>query len=613
MPRTRIFLSFFALLTFFALRPWAFALGPSAIGLGPSAFGLGPQVQEPTFPAPAVGASMSSLRSLFVTYWDWKLATQPELATRVGHTEFNDRWRDLSKAGRERVRARRKEFLQELIYISTGNLTVADRLSANVLQWELKNALDMESYSDLVGGVSQQGGFHSDVFSVIDQMPTRTVHDHENIIARLNAIPVLVDQQIALLREQIAARRTQPQIVVDLVLDQVAAQRRMSAMETPLLAAFHQMGSEIRPADQKRLLTAATTAYEQRFVPSWQKLETFLRGTYRRSARTSIAVTSLPGGRALYDGAAKFHTTTPLKPEEIHKLGLSEVARIEREMEQVARADGFAGPVTEYEAALGKRAGMRFTSQREMLDFAKDILARVQPALPKLFKRLPKMPVNIRPIPPDREAATASNYEAGTTDGSRPAWFNMNTYQPQNQFKYDIEALVLHEAVPGHHLQTAIAREVENLPEFRRVFSTTAFAEGWALYAESLGTELGTVYRDPPSRFGQLANEQFRAVRLVVDTGMHVMGWSRDQARAYFKQHVPAQSLAEIDRYIAWPGQALAYKLGQLKIRELRQRAQKELGPKFDVRDFHDVVLRNGRLPLDLLEEQVNEYIKQAR
>ena len=613
MPRTRIFLSFFALLTFFALRPWAFALGPSAIGLGPSAFGLGPQVQEPTFPAPAVGASMSSLRSLFVTYWDWKLATQPELATRVGHTEFNDRWRDLSKAGRERVRARRKEFLQELIYISTGNLTVADRLSANVLQWELKNALDMESYSDLVGGVSQQGGFHSDVFSVIDQMPTRTVHDHENIVARLNAIPVLVDQQIALLREQIAARRTQPQIVVDLVLDQVAAQRRMSAMETPLLAAFHQMGSEIRPADQKRLLTAATTAYEQRFVPSWQKLETFLRGTYRRSARTSIAVTSLPGGRALYDGAAKFHTTTPLKPEEIHKLGLSEVARIEREMEQVARADGFTGPVTEYEAALGKRAGMRFTSQREMLDFAKDILARVQPALPKLFKRLPKMPVNIRPIPPDREAATASNYEAGTTDGSRPAWFNMNTYQPQNQFKYDIEALVLHEAVPGHHLQTAIAREVENLPEFRRVFSTTAFAEGWALYAESLGTELGTVYRDAPSRFGQLANEQFRAVRLVVDTGMHVMGWSRDQARAYFKQHVPAQSLAEIDRYIAWPGQALAYKLGQLKIRELRQRAQKELGPKFDVRDFHDVVLRNGRLPLDLLEEQVNEYIKQAR
>ena len=571
------------------------------------------QAQEPTFPAPAIGASMDSLRSLFVTYWEWKLATQPELATRVGHSEFNDRWRDLSKASRDRIRARRKEFLQELIYISTGNLTSSDRLSANVLQSELKNALDMEAYSDLVGGVSQQGGLHSDVFSVIDQMPTRTVRDHENIIARLNAVPVLIDQYIALLREQIAARTTQPQIVVDLVLDQVAAQRKMSAMETPLIAAFRRFGPEIRPADQKRLLTAATAAYEQKFVPSWQKLETFLRGTYRPRARSSIAVTTLPGGRALYEGATRFHTTTTMKPEEIHQLGLNEVARIEHEMEQLARTDGFTGPVTEYEAALARRPGMAFTSQQEMLDYAKDILARVQPALPKLFKRLPKMQVSIRPIPSDREASTASNYEAGTTDGTRPAWFNMNTYQPQNQFKYDIEALVLHEAVPGHHLQTAIAREVENLPEFRRVFTTTAFAEGWALYAESLGTELGTVYRDAPSRFGQLANEQFRAVRLVVDTGMHVMGWSRDRARTYFKQHVPAQSLAEIDRYIAWPGQALAYKIGQLKIRQLRERAQKELGPKFDVRDFHDVVLRNGRLPLDLLEEQVAAYIKQAR
>jgi uncharacterized protein (DUF885 family) len=423
---------------------------------------------------------------------------------------------------------------------------------------------------------------------------------------------VFIDQYIALLREQIVARRTQPQVVVDLVLEQVAAQRRMSAADTPLLAAFRQF-SGIRAADQKRLLSAAMTAYEQKFVPSWTRLETFLRGTYRRRARTRIAVTSLPGGRALYDAAVRFHTTTSMTPEEIHRLGLNEVARIEQEMEKVARADGFTGPVTEYEAHLGSRPGMRFSTQQELIDYARDILARVQPTLPRLFKRLPKMTVSIRPIPPDREASTASNYEAGTADGSRPAWFNMNTYRPQQQFKYDIEALVLHEAVPGHHLQTAIAREVENLPEFRRVFTTTAFGEGWALYAESLGSELGVVYRDPPSRFGQLANEQFRAVRLVVDTGMHVMGWSRERARAYFKLHVPAQSLAEIDRYIAWPGQALAYKVGQLKIQELRQRAEKELGPRFDVRDFHDVVLRNGRLPLDLLEEQVTAYIKGAR
>ena len=571
------------------------------------------QVQEERFPARGVGASQESLHSLFDTYWEWRLATQPELATRVGRAEFNDRWRDLSKRARDRVREQRKEFLQELLYINTGNLTTADRLSANVLEWELRRALEMESYSELVGTVSQQSGMHTEVFSTIDQMPARSIRDYENIVARLNAIPAYVDQHLVLLREQIAARTTQPTIVVDLVLEQVAAQAKMPAGDTPLLAGLRRFPAEIPAADQQRLLAAATTAYQTKFVPSWRRLESFLRATYRPAARANIAVTSARGGRALYDSAVRFHTTTSMKAEDVHRLGLSEVARIEREMEQVARADGFSGSVSEYEAQLGSRPGMRFTSQQQMLDYAREILARVQPSLPRLFRRLPKMVVNIRPIPADREASTASNYEAGTTDGSRPAWFNMNTYRPEDQFKYDIEALVLHEAVPGHHLQTAIAREAENLPEFRRVFSTTAFGEGWALYAESLGQELGTAYRDAPSRFGQLANEQFRAVRLVVDTGMHVMGWSRERAREYFKQHVPAQSIAEIDRYIAWPGQALAYKVGQLKIRELRQRAQKEMGERFDVRDFHDVVLRNGRLPLDMLEAQVNDYIKTGR
>jgi uncharacterized protein (DUF885 family) len=586
------------------------ALGASAAAVSRIA---AQQTQERTFPAPAVGASMESLRSLFGTYWEWRLATSPELATRVGRTDFNDRWADRSRRGRDQVRQRRKEFLQELTYITTGNLTPSDRLSAHVLQWELKNALEMEEYSNFVSTVSQQSGFHAEVFSVIDAMPARTVKDYENIVARLNAIPMLVDQVLALMREQMAVRLTQPPIVVDLTVDQIAAQGRMTTAETPLLAAFRRFPADISAADQKRLLTVATTAYEQKFVPNWKRVEAFLRGPYRQSARPSIAVTSVPRGRALYDAAVRYHTTTSMKAEEIHRLGLDEVARIEREMEKLVRADGFAGTVAEYEKSLGTRPGMRFTSQQEMLDYARDVLNRVQPSLPRLFRKLPQMPVNIRPIPPDREASTASNYESGTTDGSRPAWFNMNTYRPQEQFKYDIEALVLHEAVPGHHLQTAIAREGESLPDFRRVFTTTAFGEGWALYAESLGSELGTVYRDPPSRFGQLANEQFRAVRLVVDTGMHVMGWSRERARTYFKEHVPAQSIAEIDRYIAWPAQALAYKIGQLKIRALRERAQKQLGAAFDVRDFHDVVLRNGRLPLDLLEDQVNEYIKPTR
>jgi uncharacterized protein (DUF885 family) len=592
-----------ALLAFSAVFALTAVQGPAAAQ----------QSQEQRFPARGVGASEESLHSLFDSYWEWRLATSPELATRVGRAEFNDRWSDRSKRGRDRLRDRRKEFLQELIYINSGNLTASDRLSARVLEWELRNALEMENYSNFVSTLSQQSGFHTDLFSVIDQMPARTVRDYENIIARLNGIPLLVEQVVALLREHMAAGLTQPRIVVDLTLDQIAAQARMPPASTPLLAAFTRFPADVPLTQQQRLLAAATAAYAQKFVPSWKRLESFVRGTYRPRARAASAVTSVPRGRALYDAAVRFHTTTTMKAEEIHRLGLSEVTRIEREMEQVARADGFTGPAAAYEAHLASRPGMRFTSQQELLDYAREILTRVQPSLPKLFRRLPQMVVNIRPIPADREASTASNYEAGTVDGGRPAWFNMNTYRPQQQFKYDIEALVLHETVPGHHLQSAIAREIDNLPDFRRVFTTTAFGEGWALYAESLGTELGTVYRDPPSRFGQLANEQFRAVRLVVDTGMHVMGWSRDRARAYFTQHVPAQSLAEIDRYIAWPGQALAYKIGQLKIRELRQRAGKELGQKFDVRDFHDVVLRNARLPLDLLEEQVNEYIRTTR
>jgi uncharacterized protein (DUF885 family) len=222
------------------------------------------------------------------------------------------------------------------------------------------------------------------------------------------------------------------------------------------------------------------------------------------------------------------------------------------------------------------------------------------------------MRVGVRPIPPDRAASAASNYTAGTADGSRPGWFNMNTYRPQNQVKYTVDALVLHETVPGHHLQVGLARELEGLPEFRKVFAASAFSEGWALYAESLGSALG-LYRDPPSRFGQLASEQFRAVRLVVDTGLHAMGWSRERAREYFAQHAPSQSLAEVDRYIARPGQALAYKLGELRIKVLRRKAEQELGSKFDVREFHDAVLRNGALPLDLLEPQIDEYIERVK
>jgi uncharacterized protein (DUF885 family) len=559
-----------------------------------------------------VGASRAALAQVVADYWEWKLAQQPELATQVGRHEYNDRWRDWSKAARDRAREKRQEFLQQALYLGPGTLTDAERLSAHLLEYEMRAELDNEDYLLMVR-LSQQGGAHTQIFTVIDQMPTRTVKDFENIVARLRRVPAYVDQQIELLREQMAAGRVQSQITVDLVLNQVAAQLRPAAADSPLLLAFQRFPDAVSAADQRRLRADAVAAYEQAFVPAWRRLESFLRDTYRPKSRPDIAVTTLPDGRDLYTQAIRFHTTQPLTAEDVHRTGLAEVARIDREMEQIARAQGFTGSAVAFERQLGLRPGAKFASQDEMLLYAREVLARLEPELAKLFWRVPKMQVGVRPIPADREASTASNYAVGTVDGSRQAWFNMNTYRPQEQVKYPTEALVLHETVPGHHLHIALARELPDLPDFRRAFTATAFSEGWALYAESLGSEIGAVYRDPDTRFGQLASEKFRAVRLVVDTGMHALGWSRERAREYFAANAPGQSLAEIDRYISWPGQALAYKMGELKIKALRQQAQQALGSRFDIRDFHDVVLRNGTLPLEMLESQVSAYIAAAK
>jgi len=568
--------------------------------------------QERTFPAPAVGVSSAGLRQTFANYWQWRLADRPELATSVGRSEHNDRWTDWSKGARERRRAARQEFLQQVIYVSPGNLTLGEHLSADLLEYELRMALEVETYADFIERISPVDGLHNEVFQAIDAMPARTVRDYENIIARLRALPTYIDQSTELVREQLAAGLAQPAIVVNLMLDQVVAQSSAPADQSPLLAAFKTFPSQIPADEQSRLRREARSAYEQSFVPSWKRLERFLRDDYVKRARPQVGVGTLPDGARAYAALIRYATTTRMAASEIHQLGLKEVARIEGDMALIARQAGFSGTVAEFEQRLASDPAMHFSTKEEMLQYARDVLARVEPQVPRLFRRTPRTSVDVRPIPDDREASRSSSYSAGTADGTRPAWFNMNTYRPNEQVKYRMEALVLHETVPGHHMQVGLARELQGLPEFRTVFRAPAFSEGWGLYAESLGTELG-VYRDADTRFGQLASEQFRAVRLVVDTGIHAMGWSRDRAREYFAQHTPSESLAEVDRYIARPGQALAYKLGQLEIVRLRRKAEQALGSRFDVRDFHDAVLRNGALPLDLLEPQVDAYIAGAK
>ena len=579
------------------------------LGIWVVAAGVGGHAQGPERFS---GPSSQSLLQIFDEYWEWKIARRPELATQAGRREHNARWRDRSKVAREKDAYDLREWLQRTMWFSPGTLTPAMRLSAFVLESDIRDQLDSEPYLDAVELVSQSDGLHNRVFTVLDQMPAETVADYENIVARLHALPAYVDQAISQIQEQVDAGLTQPAIVVDLMLDQLAAQRSAPPLESPLLAAFQHFPDSIPASAQRRLRTAGLEAYTRDFQPAWSRLETYLRTNYRPRARAQVGLGSLADGRTAYARLIKHYTTTTMTPEQVHQLGLKEVERLEGEMQAVARDYGFMGSVADFERELANRPGMHFESQDEMLAYAEDVLASVQPRLSVFFSTLPRMKVGVRPIPPDREASTASNYTVGTADGSRQAWFNMNTYRPREQTKYTVEALVLHEAVPGHHLQAALAREMPGVPTFQRAYTAAAYGEGWALYAEGLGPELG-VYRDPATRFGRFASEYFRAVRLVVDTGIHAMGWTREQARSYFSSRVPSESLAEIDRYIARPGQALAYKLGQLKILELRDRARTALGDRFDIKAFHDVVLRNGRLPLDLLEGEVDRYIAEAR
>jgi uncharacterized protein (DUF885 family) len=547
----------------------------------------------------------------FKDTFDEMLRANPEFATGAGHHEFNDRWTDWSKAARE---SRRQFFtgrLAQLDALRVGDLP-QDQLTARLVTYDFAlrlEAWDLDTYLLRVG---QLDGFHNLVYDTIDAMPARSVRDYQNIVARLRGIPTYVDQNLGILDEAIAAGIMQPRVVADLVLQQIDAQLAQDAEHTQLLKAFRAFPSNIPAADQERLRREALGAFEQQFLPSWRKLRTYMAGTYRPRVRPADSIASMKDGRAAYTILIHRLTTTKLSGAEIHRLGEQEVARIEREMLAIAKNAGFTGSVADFQKKLDADPAQHFRSREEMLANSRNIAMVILPELPNQFRRIPALLFGVRPIPPDREAASATNAQGATPDLSSPGWFNLNTYEPEKQVRYDQEALVLHEAIPGHIFQGAVARQQTTLPEIRRFYSNSAFGEGWALYAESLGSHLG-VYKDPTSRFGQLASENFRAVRLVVDTGIHDLSWSRQQAIDYFKQHSPQTSLAEVDRYISWPAQALSYKLGELRIRELRAKAERELAAKFDVRDFNDAVIRDGRLPLDLLTEQIDKFIAASR
>jgi prolyl oligopeptidase len=563
-------------------------------------------------PAQSVGQTPDAAQNIFKHYFETKLQDEPEFATTTGHYENADKWNDWSKAGRELRRKHAEETLSDLEKLPAQEISGADDVSVRLLKYDLRLQLEADDLETHLLRVGQLFGLHTRVYTTIDRMPARTVHDYENLLARLHGVPVYVDQNIDILKESIARGLTQPRLVVDLVTKQIAAQVAQDQATTPLLIPFRHFPSNFPQEQQTKLRDEAVATYEKEFVPAWKKLLAFLQTTYAPKARPQIGLSTLPGGREDYAILVRRLTTTNTSPDEIHKIGEMEVQRIETEMLAVARETGFTGTISEFDKELDGDPAQHFRSKDEMLIFCRNVAKIIEPELPNQFKHIPMMLYGVRAIPEDREQATASNAEAPAPDGSVPGWFNLNTYQPEKQARYDKEALTLHEAVPGHIFQGSLARSQQGLPEFRRFYGNSAYGEGWALYAESLGSQLG-LYRDPYSHYGELASERFRAVRLVVDTGIHAMGWTREQAVDYFGAHAPEIPVAEIDRYISWPGQALAYKTGQLKILELRKEAEQKLGPKFDIRDFHDAVLRDGRLPLELLQEQVEKYINNAK
>ena len=556
--------------------------------------------------------SADKLHAFFKDTFEEELRDQPELATSIGRHDYDDRWNDWSKGGRAQHLSHLRGWLQELGSFSLDGLSEEDQLSAHLLHYELQQqiaAYDLETH---LLRVSQVFGLHNRVYATIDRMPGHSERDYENIIARLRAVPKYVDQNIALLDEAVQQGLTQPPVVVDLVSKQIASQIAQDASHTALLAEFRHFPAGISADQQAKLKAEGTQAYEQDFLPAWRKLLNYFDKTYAPHARAQVGIGSLPGGKEDYAILVRRYTTTSMTPQEIHELGQKELARIEGEMLAIARQTGFSGTLAEFDAKLAADPAQHFRSKEEMLEYSRNVAMIIIPQLPNLFRHIPLLLFGVRPIPEDREQATPTNAQAPTPDGATPGWFNLNTYQPEKQARWDKQALVLHEAVPGHIFQGSLARSLKDLPDFRRYYGNSAYAEGWALYCEGLGGQLG-LYTDPYSRYGQLDSERFRAVRLVVDTGIHEYGWSREKAVQFFREHAPAESLAEIDRYIAWPGQALSYKIGQLRILQLRKEAQERLGTKFDIRDFHDVVLRDGVLPMELLEQQVHAYEQTAR
>jgi len=557
--------------------------------------------------------STAKLSKLFEANWDYGLSQSPENATFLGFKQNNNIWGDYSDKARE---DRYQSLLATIVAmdkISINELGKKALLNYNLFKRSLLLDQEQHAFPEEALQLNQMDGPQRSIPSMIVTMPTDNLKDYQNILSRLDSMPAVLDEVILQMEKGLKNSITPAAITLADVPRQIKSLIPDEPMKSPMLIPFVKMNTSISAKKQHQLKKKAIKIYNEKVKKSWLKLLEFVEQKYIPGARKNIAFTSLKNGKAWYAFRVKNYTTTRMTPEEIHKLGLSEVKRIRAEMVAIIKQLKYKGSFQDFLEFLRTDPQFFYNSAEDLLTGYRDIAKRVDAELPKLFSVLPRLPYGVKEIPANEaKAQTTAYYQPGSMRGARSGTFYANTYALNTRPKWEMVSLTLHEAMPGHHLQNSIAQELENVPEFRRNIWVTAFGEGWGLYSEQLGYAMG-LYKTPYDRFGQLTYEMWRAIRLVVDTGMHSLGWSRQQSIDYFKSNSSKSEhdiTVEIDRYIAWPGQALAYKIGQLTISRLRAKAEKQLGDKFDIREFHKVVLENGSIPLDILENHVDEWLK---
>lgn len=552
------------------------------------------------------------LHALFESEWERTMKENPTWASQLGDRRYGREWEDQTEAAILKSQEKTRAALARLRKIDITQLSTEDRLNHRLFEQEYDARVAQQPFQLHLIPLNQRGGIQ-DQSNLSRSLRFDSLADYEDWLTRLQRLPEQIDQTIALMRAGMAAGMLHPKVIMKRIPPQIRQQIVADPKTSLYYEAFRTFGIEISEADRRRLQTAALTTIEAEIVPAYQRFLTFFTEEYIPASFDQVGCWQRTNGRQMYAVLARKFTTTSLTPQQIHDIGQREVKRIRAEMQTIQKRVGFAGSFQEFLTHLRSAPEFYYEDPNDLLAAYRACCRRIDPQLPRLFHRLPKTPYEIVPIPaqmaPD---TTTAYYQQPSADGSRPGRYFVNLYRPQDRPKYEIEALSLHESVPGHHFQIALAMELENVPSFRRYGGYTAFIEGWGLYSEKLGEELG-LYQDDYSKFGQLTYEMWRAVRLVVDTGIHELQWTRQEAIDFFAANT-AKSLLdienEVDRYIAWPGQALAYKIGELRIRELRARAERQLGDRFNVKDFHEVVLKNGAVPLDILEEQVDSWLQ---